>query len=39
MIRAVNFGMNAITTKMIPRQTPTERAATPVRSTIEVLVA
>ena len=39
MITARNFGMNAITTKMSPIQTPTERAATPVSSTIEMPVA
>ena len=36
---AVNFGRNASTTKMIPTQTPTTRAATPVSSAMEMLIA
>ena len=39
MITARNFGRNAIATKRSPIQTPTERAATPVSSTIEMPVA
>ena len=39
MSTARSFGMNAATKRMSPTQTPTERAATPVSSTIEIPVA